>query len=97
MLTATNEAGASPMPTTLPADLHTPGQAANRESASGGKRGLLGKVLRVEWLGQTAASLCWIASVFVYGISSAGDWLQLGAASAWLLANLAAAVTSEAD
>jgi len=52
------------------------------------------RALRVEWLGQTVASLCWIASVFVYGISSAGDWLQLAAASAWLLANIAALVTA---
>ncbi|MEM1213120.1 MAG: hypothetical protein AAGI68_12585 [Planctomycetota bacterium] len=50
------------------------------------------RVLRVEWIGQTVASLCWITSVFVYGLSSAGDYLQLGAASAWLIANLAVAV-----
>lgn len=48
----------------------------------------------VEWLGQTVASLCWIASVFVYGLESAGDWLQLAAASSWLTANIAALVTS---
>ncbi len=47
------------------------------------------RVLRVQWLGQTAASLCWIASVFAYGISSTGDYLQLSAASAWLIANIA--------
>ena len=52
--------------------------------------GRMAKILRLEWLGQTAASVCWIASVFTYGISSGGDWLQLFAASAWLLANLAA-------
>lgn len=52
------------------------------------------KVLRIEWLGQTAASLCWIASVFVYGIGSAGDYLQLSAATAWLLANVASAAIS---
>lgn len=50
------------------------------------------RVLRVEWLGQTAASVCWIVSVFAYGISSSGDCLQLLAASAWLLANIAVAV-----
>ena len=55
------------------------------------------KVLRIEWLGQTVASLCWIASVFVYGISSAGDWLQLCAASAWFIANVAAVASAEAD
>ena len=42
-----------------------------------------------EWLGQTLASTCWMVSVFVYGISSPGDWLQLSAASSWLVANLA--------
>ena len=48
------------------------------------------KLLQVEWLGQMVASLCWTVSIFVYGINSAGDWLQLLAASAWLIANLAA-------
>ena len=51
---------------------------------------LMQRALRVEWLGQTIASLSWIASVFTYGISSTGDWLQLLAASAWLAANIAA-------
>ncbi len=51
---------------------------------------LLSKMLRVEWLGQTVASLCWIVSVGTYGISEAGDWLQLAAASAWFVANIAA-------
>ena len=55
------------------------------------------RLLRVEWLGQTVASLCWIASVFTYGISSVGDWLQLCAATAWLVANIAAVVTSEVN
>ena len=50
--------------------------------------------LRIEWLGQTVASICWIASMFAYGISSTGDYLQLSAASAWLLANIAAVVTA---
>lgn len=49
---------------------------------------LVGRMLRIEWLGQTAASLCWIISVFVYGLESAGDYLQLSAASAWFIANL---------
>ena len=49
---------------------------------------------RPERLGQTIASLCWITSMFVYGISSGGDWLQLCAASAWFLANMAAVVTA---
>ncbi len=59
--------------------------------------GLIARVLRIEWLGQTAASLCWIVSVFAYEINSIGDYLQLSAASAWLLANIAAAVTARAD
>ena len=60
--------------------------------------GRLAKMLKVEWLGQTIASLCWIASVFAYGeFSQSGDWLQLAAASAWLVANLAAVAGSESD
>ncbi len=57
----------------------------------------LSRVLRVEWLGQTVASLCWIASVLTYGINSSGDWLQLFAASSWLLANIAAVMAVRAD
>lgn len=57
----------------------------------------IGRALRVEWLGQTAASVCWIASVLTYGIRSGGDWLQLFAASAWLLANIAAIAATEPD
>ncbi|MEM8960234.1 MAG: hypothetical protein AAGD38_02035 [Acidobacteriota bacterium] len=57
--------------------------------------GLLSRVLRIEWLGQTAASLFWIVSVLTYGISSTGDWLQLAAASSWMVANIAAAVKGE--
>ncbi|MCP4191668.1 MAG: hypothetical protein GY768_13680 [Planctomycetaceae bacterium] len=57
----------------------------------------LERVLRIEWLGQTVASICWIASVLTYGISSSGDWLQLFAASSWLLANIAAAVSVKAN
>lgn len=48
----------------------------------------LKRALSPAWLGQTAASLCWMASVFSYGISSTGDWLQLFAASAWFLSNV---------
>jgi len=48
----------------------------------------LEKMLSFEWLGQTLASFCWIASVFVYGISSTGDWLQLMAASSWMVSNI---------
>ncbi len=56
----------------------------------------LARMLRIEWLGQTLASLFWIASVFAYEVSSVGDWLQLCAASAWLVANIAAISTNEA-
>ena len=50
------------------------------------------KMLSFEWLGQTLASLCWIISVFSYGISSTGDWLQLMAASSWMISNIAAVI-----
>ena len=55
------------------------------------------RMLCVEWLGQTIASLCWIASVFAYGISSSGDWLQLCAASSWLVANVVVVLPREND
>jgi hypothetical protein len=54
-------------------------------------------MLSVEWLAQTAASLCWIISVIVGGIGSAGDTLQLLAAFCWLLANIAAALNHESE
>ena len=57
----------------------------------------LARVLRIEWLGQTVASACWICSVLAYGVQSAGDWLQLCAASAWLLANIAAVMAPKVD
>ena len=47
------------------------------------------KILSIEWLGQTAASIFWIGSIFTYGLNSNGDWLQLFAASSWLFANIA--------
>ena len=50
---------------------------------------LLKRALRIEWLGQTMASIFWIVSVFTYGITATGDWLQLLAASAWFIANIA--------
>ena len=50
---------------------------------------LVSRMLRLEWLGQTVASLCWIVSVFLYGIEKAADVLQLVAASSWLVANVA--------
>jgi len=50
------------------------------------------KMMSVEWLGQTIASLCWIVSVFVYSDGSLpegnGDWLQLIAASSWMISNM---------
>ena len=55
------------------------------------------RVLRIDWLGQTAASVCWIISVFAYGPTSAGDYLQLSAASAWLIANIAAITLYKSD
>ena len=55
------------------------------------------KALRIEWLAQTTASLCWIASVFAYGITSPGDWLQLIAASCWLIANVAVIFPNRTD
>ena len=65
--------------------------------ASGAWRSRLAKVRSIEWLGQTAASVCWVGSMLTYGIRSSGDWLQLFAASAWLLANIVAIATAEAD
>ena len=53
---------------------------------------LVSRMLRLEWLGQTVASLCWIVSVFLYGIESVADMLQLAAASSWLVANIASLV-----
>ena len=54
------------------------------------------KISSFEWIGQTLASLCWIISVFVYendvSLWSTGDWLQLAAASSWMVSNLASAI-----
>ena len=50
------------------------------------------KMMSFEWTGQTLASLCWIISVFVYGLNSTGDWLQLMAASSWMLSNIASII-----
>ena len=54
-------------------------------------------MLRLEWLGQTMASLCWIVSVFLYGIEKAADVLQLVAASSWLVANVASVLKPESS
>ena len=53
---------------------------------------LVYRMLRLEWLGQTVASLCWIVSVFLYGLEEAADVLQLAAASSWMVANVASLV-----
>ncbi|HCD30680.1 MAG TPA: hypothetical protein DEQ73_08775 [Phycisphaerales bacterium] len=58
---------------------------------------LVSRVLRLEWLGQTVASLCWIVSVFLYGIESVADVLQLAAASSWMVANVASLVKPESS
>ena len=57
------------------------------------KQILFKRTIKVEWLGQTLASIFWIVSVFSYGLNSTGDWLQLLAASAWLIANIASLVS----
>lgn len=72
-------------------------ETRNTEFASGTGKSRLARAMRVEWLGQTVASICWIASVLTYGISSSGDWLQLCAAFAWLLANIASIATVGGD
>ena len=55
------------------------------------------KMLNVEWIGQTTASLCWIVSVFVYSDGSlpegTGDWLQLTAASSCIIENIASVLS----
>ena len=55
----------------------------------------ISKMMSLEWLGQTIASGAWIVSVFVYGLASTGDYLQLVAASAWMLSNIAAVVVNK--
>ena len=66
-------------------------------AASGAGRNRLAGVRRLTWLGQTAASIFWISSMLISGVDSPGAWLQLCAASAWLLANIATFVTARAD
>ena len=46
----------------------------------------------IEWGGQVLAAMCWIISVFVYGIEKTGDVLQLMAASFWMIANISTGV-----
>ena len=51
----------------------------------------LSKMMRMEWIGQTLASLFWIVSVFAYGgPERLGNWLQLKAEPSWLLSDIAA-------
>lgn len=50
---------------------------------------ILQSALNINWVGQMIASGCWILSVFSYGISSTGDVLQLAAATAWMISNIA--------
>ena len=66
------------------------------EAATGPTKSRKSVAMSFEWLGQTMASACWIVSVFVCSISSTGDWLQLGAASCWMVANLATLAGAEA-
>ena len=53
----------------------------------------ISKMMSLEWLGQTIASGAWIVIVFVYGLASTGDYLQLVAASSWMLSNIAAVIS----
>lgn len=64
---------------------------------SGVGRSRLTRARSIGWLGQTVASLCWIASMLAYGIESGGDWLQVCAASAWLVANVATLIKSDPE
>tara|TARA_B100001287_G_C22346993_1_gene373350 strand:- start:57 stop:293 length:237 start_codon:yes stop_codon:yes gene_type:complete len=64
-------------------------------SISGKHQTQMKKIMSVGWLGQTVASLCWILSVFAYGISTTGDWLQLFAASSWMMSNIATVFSIE--
>ena len=61
----------------------------------------ISKMMSFEWLGQTLASMCWIISVFVYetdvNLWSNGDWLQLAAASSWMVSNIASVVNIKVD
>lgn len=97
MLTAYGEETASQTDQAFRNGTSTNCETAEAQISTGAGNNRLAHALSIEWLGQTAASLCWIASVFSYGITSAGDWLQLCAASAWLVANIASIAAAEAD
>jgi len=65
----------------------------NTASQSNTSQTRMGKMMSIEWLGQTIASGSWIVSVFVYGLVSTGDYLQLVAASSWMLSNIASVIS----
>ena len=64
----------------------------NTASQKNNSQTRMGKMMSIEWLGQTIASGSWIVSVFVYGLASTGDYLQLVAASSWMLSNIASVI-----
>ncbi len=68
-------------------------QSNHTESAKNKSQTRIGKMTSLEWLGQTIASGSWIVSVFVYGIAGTGDYLQLVAASSWMISNIAAVIS----
>ena len=61
------------------------------------RKARLAKLTSIEWLGQMVASLCWVVSALLIGLTSTADWLQLCAASAWTVANIAAIVAIKVD
>ena len=65
----------------------------NSASQSNTSQTRMDKMMSIEWLGQTIASGSWIVSVFVYGLVSTGDYLQLVAASSWMLSNIASVIS----
>ena len=65
----------------------------NTASQKNNSQTRMGKMMSIEWLGQTIASGSWIVSVFVYGLASTGDYLQLVAASSWMLSNIASVIS----
>ena len=98
MLTGYDEVAAAGAPAAPSSRPNRTSDAGRKGLALGARRG--GRFARpasVEWLGQTTASVCWMASGLTYGVTSVGDWLQICAASAWLLANITAIATAEAD
>ena len=68
-------------------------ESNNTASQKNNSQTRMGKMMSIEWLGQTIASGSWIVSVFVYGLTSTGDYLQLVAASSWMLSNIASVIS----